>query len=575
MLHRQAVKDDDDDERDDPQKKSRGRRKPEEDRRRSQGISCDAQPTKIVENVIFNDASRYAELGYDVEADSARIFDLARDIWFAGESAFFGTQAEGFGVHEPGVFDCTVEPKLIGQVTWRSNPEEIEYIAGDECHPTCSRCFCNQHNFGCGPSEVDAPCLLQSIWEYAHVSHRAFLEEIFGDNEIDAAHLLSHRDFSGGTIGLAPGGAMCAAESATIVQISGWSTALTARILAHEMGHLFNMLHVDSEPNIMQSGQKPAEGDYVKFAKSSKYLIDDWMNSAYAYDACMENEPNVVDPWANGTSICGDGVVQDDEECDVGGIMDDAFCCGGRYNEDGFACKLLPGCECANHGDDACCRDGVILPRGTVCRPRVHDECDDDDKCDGESPDCPINLYASPGTECFNSYDDDAFVVAGRCHKGDCQTADDECLTRTNGDKPFACAASGVDIPFSVGCQEITCTNHTDRLSGCVANLVNVSNGIPCSSSTVEEGQCVIGEELSECSDFHQLKRYFWDRTDCRCRDETGDVVEDVLQFCGDFDRRCNSVAPTATPAPSITATPSSLPTTYAPTTQTPTSRHT
>jgi len=540
-------------------------------------VSCAAQPEKVVENLIFNDASRYAALGDEVESDSAAIFAVARDIWFAPPSTNFGSPADGFGVWEPGVFDCSVEPLLVGQLTWRTNPEDVSYVEGAACEPDC--CLCNVHPYRCTATEVHAACLLESVIDYADANRDA-LTDVFGGNEFDAVHLLSHRDFSGPTLGLAFEGAMCSEDSATIVQVLKYSTTDTAAIVAHEMGHLLDMEH-DAEDAAVKNLMSPIfqsfgkyGDDAVKFSQYSKGNASEWVANKYAdAGACLENEPILTYDTVNGT--CGDGLVQDAEECDVG-LVTDSRCCGGALSGE-FACRLLPGCECADLGEPAhsCCRNGTVVPAGTICRDRVHDDCDQVEKCDGESPECPVDLYASPGTDCVTNYDDDAVFPepsVGLCFRGDCKSVDDECLLETDGDMPFSCAAADLGLdPFA--CSQLACTNETDRTTNCVNVTHQVANGVPCASSQVDPGQCSTnGEGSSECVEFDDLKRYHWDERHCRCRDETGAIVDDEDFFCAGFDRVCKSEAPTTSPAPSASPPPSGLPTTYAPSTSVPTS---
>ena len=546
-------------------RRHRRRRRRHHRRRRSlqqattpEDVSCESQPDKVVELLLLNDVSRWSELGVEVGSNSIDIFATLVDIWWP--TGVFGTSADGFGIYDPGVFDCRIQPKLIGQVTFKTNPNDIHYVEGTACATQACRPMITDQ---CADTEIDGPCLLESTASYAE-KNRAALEYVF-ENSFDTTFLFSHRDFAGPTLGSAFKGAMCdLPESAAIIQVRGSSSDTTGRIAAHELGHCFDMWHDDDGPNLMHSiNMGPAAGDNVKFSNKSKAEARAWMaNQYFGYGPCLENDPILTE------DVCGDGILQDDfEECDVG-IIEDHPCCGGPQSID-FACHLLPGCECANEGENSCCSNGRILPKGTMCRPRQHPSCDENERCDGISPECPVDLYASPGTDCENLFDDDGFPgpSPGLCFKGDCKSPDDECLLETSGDFAFACETENWD------CTQIRCTADPTRQNNCNNYTHEVANGVPCSAADIPDGQCLTnGEGSSQCFRFVALKKYYWDERICRCRDEAGNIIDDELTFCEGFDRVCRSVAPTTSPAPTVTPGPTFLPTTYAPTIHLPTS---
>ena len=529
-------------------------------------MSCGQQPEKILETLIFNDESRYAALGDEVESDTAAIFALTRDIWFAPNSSTFGSREAGFGIQEPGVFDCRVEPVLVGQITFRENPEDMSYVEGDDCWTDCCRCY--TYSYRCTTSEVHAPCLLDSLADFAD-KKREDISRVFGNNTFDAVHLLSHRDFSGPTLGLAFYGAMCYYDAASIVQVIGSSIADTARILAHEIGHLFGMDHdpLDGDRTLMYPTFQSASANLssVKFSKKSKDSAKKWMNNDYFQaGACLENEPS--GPYVfgddddqltdfNQEGVCGDGLVNNlTEECDVG-LKEDDRCCGGPASAE-FPCKLKNGCDCAN---GACCRNGTILPEMTVCRKKQHESCDLQEVCNGFSPECPIDLFESPGSPCVEALEHD-----GLCYKGVCKTLDAECADESEGQTPLACDTNTADA-LSFACSAVSCTNNTDRTSGCKTLTFEVTNGVPCSLTTSEKGQCSTnGEGSSECVDSDALKVYHWDESLCRCRDEAGN--ESDISMCDSFLRDCRSAHPTTSPYPTLSPYPSLKPTTLPPT---------
>jgi len=583
--------------------RTRGRRDSEK-RRQLQAhseVSCAKSPNKTVEIVAFNDASRFAVLGDDVEADTAAVFALVRDIWLASPER----QAQGYGVHGGG-FACRVEPRLVGQVTWRDeNPVDIAYLEGDSCAAHC--CQCGGETLVCGPKEVSAPCLLASFSDYVH-ANKDVLRHVFNGSQIDNAHLLSHRDFAAGTLGVAWVNGMCSPDaSSAIEQVRSFSLEDTARIVAHELGHNFGMdhdLNANGVKNLMfATAEADPTGTAIQFSQQSRDEIRAFMDGKYGTadnPACLENDVTFVTDFSSqnasfgeGTAltqpreddaICGDGLVEGAEECDVG-LVEDARCCGGPKSTK-YACRLLPGCECVDGGSNPCCQNGTIRSRGTVCRQRMHEVCDEPEVCDGRSPECPVDRIASPGTPCVEANDK---AVGGACFKGDCKSLNDECAVATAGQRPYACVSSGTTPPpsssvfatslastiFAADCSgEIDCASD-GTLTDCAPVAREVANGVPCLTSDVPfsvKGQCAPnGEGVSECVDSSFLKTYHWDESECRCVDEAGVPTQNV--YCAGFRRLCRSAAPTVSstptraptlipsPAPSVSPFPTAVPT--------------
>jgi hypothetical protein len=98
----------------------------------------------------------------------------------------------------------------------------------------------------------------------------------------------------------------------------------------------------------------------------SKYYVDYWMtnrgtnqyNTTYRA-ACLENTPKVT--WDETTARCGDGIVQDGEECDCGGqdCADVDPCCTQA------TCQLKSTAQCSEL--EPCCSSCRII--SDVCIP--------------------------------------------------------------------------------------------------------------------------------------------------------------------------------------------------------------
>jgi hypothetical protein len=95
---------------------------------------------------------------------------------------------------------------------------------------------------------------------------------------------------------------------------------------------------------------------------------------------------------------CGDGVLQDGEECDPG-VPGSGVCCDAD-------CHVIPGC------DSSC----ALRPAGSVCRPATG-PCDVAEVCDGASPSCPADTGLADGAACGATSDD---CIRNVCRVGAC-----------------------------------------------------------------------------------------------------------------------------------------------------------
>ncbi|OWK56950.1 Disintegrin and metalloproteinase domain-containing protein 12 [Lonchura striata] len=125
---------------------------------------------------------------------------------------------------------------------------------------------------------------------------------------------------------------------------------------------------------------------------------------------CLFNLPEVKESF--GGQKCGNGYVEDGEECDCGEPEECTNrCCNAT------TCALKPGAVCA-HG--LCCQDCQLKPAGISCRESSN-SCDLPEFCTGASPQCPANVYLHDGHACHG--------VDGYCYNGICQTHEQQCIT--------------------------------------------------------------------------------------------------------------------------------------------------
>ncbi|KAJ8601191.1 hypothetical protein CTAYLR_003219 [Chrysophaeum taylorii] len=464
---------------------------------------CAFQPRKYVEIVAVNDASRYGAHGDETTALTALIMALVRDVYLApSDDAYFGTLEEGFGLHDDARFACTVEPKLVGQVTFLSNPDAIAYEAGAK---NCSACgdVCSRDD------QISSTCLLDSFsaWVVG-----ADLPRIFGVS-IDNVQLFSGHHFDGNAIGTAFVSGMCSWSFSTgIHSHPSLSILSSAWVVAHEIGHNLGLVHdVGTAKFIMgslPSASLVESGDMAlfRFSNLSKVDANSYMNNVYRwiFPPCLDNEPGTYNN-SSVASVCGNGVVEDGEECDVAIASVDDRCCGAPLSEN--ACKLLGDCECAV--SDPCCDDGRLAAEGTVCRVALHPECDFEERCDGLSPTCPIDLYVPAGASSCTDVVAEDVVESGLCFRADCMIASNDSYCGTEPNNQAQCRTEDTAASAGVPCNEY-------GISGqCRAAQYDVTKTGAITSSP------------AKCVDSSELRTYRW--SNCACVGEDGNGVDSKL----------------------------------------------
>ncbi|CAB4042568.1 Hypothetical predicted protein, partial [Paramuricea clavata] len=114
-----------------------------------------------------------------------------------------------------------------------------------------------------------------------------------------------------------------------------------------------------------------------------------------------------------GDAICGNGFVEEGEQCDCGTQKEcDYFgnkCCNAT------SCTFLPGAACS-HGE--CCENCQLKSRGKLCREK-YDDCDLPEHCTGNHEMCPEDHHVYNGRPCKEN--------DGYCYGGICRNIELQC----------------------------------------------------------------------------------------------------------------------------------------------------
>ncbi|XP_053314027.1 disintegrin and metalloproteinase domain-containing protein 33-like [Spea bombifrons] len=278
----------------------------------------------------------------------------------------------------------------------------------------------------------------------------------------DNAQLLTGVKFRGTTIGMAPLEGMCTPENSGGVSMDHADIAIgAAATMAHEIGHNFGMSH-DNDGCCVEA--TPEQGGCImaaatghpfprKFSSCSQRQLRSYFQKGGGM--CLFNMPNTKDLVAG--RKCGNGFLEDGEECDCGEPEECTNPCCNANN-----CTLKAGAQCA-HGD--CCQGCQLKAAGTLCR-EMSGACDLPEYCKGDAPYCPPNVYMLDGSPC--AYDE-AYCYNGMCltHHQQCVDlwgpgalpAPDSCFIAVNkaGDKYGNCGKRGQDQYVSCRTEDAKC----------------------------------------------------------------------------------------------------------------------
>lgn len=176
--------------------------------------------------------------------------------------------------------------------------------------------------------------------------------------------------------------------------------------VTHEIGHILGMMNDEGNycscgRNICVMNKKLLPSDTFSNCSYEQFL------QTISRKNCLRNLPNLKDITTK--KRCGNGITEDEEECDCGSLKQCAkdTCCSEN-------CTLVSGAACAS---GLCCQNCQFMPSGTVCREQDN-LCDLPEWCNGTSGACPEDVYVEEGIQCL-----------GRniCFQKKCNDRDEQC----------------------------------------------------------------------------------------------------------------------------------------------------
>jgi len=98
-----------------------------------------------------------------------------------------------------------------------------------------------------------------------------------------------------------------------------------------------------------------------------------------------------------GLQMCGNGIVEQGEDCDPG-TGTNSTCC------DSTTCRFINGAICDPLSSQCCTEQCTFAPSTQVCRPSKDAACDQAETCTGNSSACPADQTAPNGSWAISSY---------------------------------------------------------------------------------------------------------------------------------------------------------------------------
>ncbi|KAJ3119580.1 hypothetical protein HK098_005316 [Nowakowskiella sp. JEL0407] len=168
----------------------------------------------------------------------------------------------------------------------------------------------------------------------------SYVNALPAQNDVASYALLSKCPDSNGYAGLAFVGTACGSSRTSLSIIQGTTGASTWLVFAHETGHNFNATHSFQEGKETTGGiMDYGDGRYP--AGTGWYGFHPKYNQAEVCSKLqnvMNSKPNCLLPVNQVRSVCGNGIVEEDEDCDPGPGQTSPCCTS--------SCKFTSGAVC-------------------------------------------------------------------------------------------------------------------------------------------------------------------------------------------------------------------------------------
>ncbi|XP_055059047.2 disintegrin and metalloproteinase domain-containing protein 10 isoform X1 [Misgurnus anguillicaudatus] len=295
-------------------------------------------------------------------------------------------------------------------------------------------------------------------FRFKNIGVEKFLELNSEQNHNDycLAYVFTDRDFDDGVLGLAwvgapsgSSGGICELNkkysdgkekslNTGIITVQNYASHVPPKVshitFAHEVGHNFGSPHdsgIECTPGESKNQNDKESGNFIMYARATS---GDKSNNNKFSECSKRNISQVLKSKRScfvesGQPICGNGLVEANEQCDCG-YSDQCKdqCCYSADEPDGKKCKLKMG-SCSPSQGPCCTSDCNFKSTNVKCRDET--ECALQGMCDGRTAQCPTSPPKDDKTACHNNTQ---VCIKGSCSGSICQKYDLEVCTCASKD---------------------------------------------------------------------------------------------------------------------------------------------